>query len=135
VPHEDGSLSTNGDDGSLIRGDGDLKDVTGVTDTLVVVDALIVVPNLDSLVLATGDEVLSSLGNSQGVDLSSIRAVEHSDGLSIEAVPVGDLSVAASGKHLRLVWVIYYLLEHSGLEEAHDSSAVNDVPNDGRSII
>jgi hypothetical protein len=36
---------------------------------------------------------------------------------------------------LRLIWVIEHLLEHSGLEEAHDSGVVDDVPNDGRSII
>jgi len=106
-----------------------------VTDSLIVGGALIVVPDLDSLVLASGDEVLSSLSNSQGVDLSSVRAVEHSDGLSIEAVPVGDFSIAAGGEHLRLIWVIEHLLEHGRLEETHDSGVVDDIPNDGRSIV
>lgn len=93
VPHENSSLSTNGDDGSLVRRDGDLGDVSRVTDSLVVGDSFIVVPNLHSLVLATRDEVFSSLGYGKGVDFSSIGSIKHSDGLTIEAVPVGDLSV------------------------------------------
>jgi len=31
--------------------------------------------------------------------------------------------------------VVEHLLEHGGLEEAHASGVVDDVPNDGRSII
>ena len=59
VPHEDGTLGTNGDDGSLVGRDHDLRDVAGVTDAVVVGDTLIVVPQSDSLVLAAGDEVLA----------------------------------------------------------------------------
>lgn len=31
--------------------------------------------------------------------------------------------------------MVEHLLEHGGLEEAHASGVVDDVPNDGRSII
>ena len=93
MPHENGSLSTNGDNSSLVGGNTNLSDISRMSNTLVIGDSFIVVPDLDSLVLATGDEVLSSLGYGQGVDLSSVRAIEHSDGLSVEAIPVGHLSV------------------------------------------
>jgi hypothetical protein len=93
MPHENGSLSTNGDNSSLVRGNTNLSDVSRMSNTLVIGDSFIVVPDLDSLVLSTGDKVLSSLSYSQGVDLSSIGAIEHSDCLSVEAIPVGHLSV------------------------------------------
>ena len=83
-----------------------------MADTLEVADTLIVVPELDSLVLASRDEVLTGFSDSQGVDLASFGTVKHSDGLSIEAVPVGDLSVATGSEDLRLVWVVEDLLEH-----------------------
>jgi len=135
VPHENGALGSNGHDGLLIRGDGDLLDVSGMADSLEVADAFIVVPDLHSLVLASRNKVLSSLGDGEGVDLTSLGAVEHSNGLSIEAVPVSDLPVAACGKDLALIRVVEHLLEHGGLEEAHDSGIVNDVPDDARAIV
>ena len=135
VPHENGALGTNRDNGPLIRGHGDLVDVSRVTNSVEVADTLIVVPELDSLVLASRDEVLSSLSDGQGVDLASLGAVKHPDSLTVEAVPVGDLSVAASGEHLRLIRVVKNLLEHGGLEESHHSGLVDDVPNDARAIV
>ena len=101
-----------------------------MTDALEVADPLIVVPELDSLILTSRDEMLTCFSDSQGVDFTGFRTIKHSDGLSIEAVPVGDLSVAAGGKHLRFIGVVEDLLEHGGLEEAHNSSIVDDVPND-----
>ena len=79
--------------------------------------------------------MLTGFSDSQGVDLASFGTIKHSDGLSVEAVPVGDLSVAASGEDLRLIWMIEHLLEHGGLEEAHDSGVVDDIPDDARAII
>lgn len=73
--------------------------------------------------------MLACFSDSQGVDFTSFRAVKHSDGLSIKAVPVSDLSVATSGEDLRLIWMIENLLEHGGLEEAHDSGVVDDIPD------
>ena len=70
-----------------------LRDSAGVTGALEVLDSLIVVPDFDDLVLATRDVVFSFSEDGQCVDLSGARAVEHADGLTIEAVPVGDLSV------------------------------------------
>lgn len=93
MPHKDSALSSNRYDGSLVGGDSDLSDVTGVADTLEVADALIVIPYLNPLVLTAGHEVLSLLSNCKSVDLAGFGAIEHSNGLSIEAVPVGDLSV------------------------------------------
>lgn len=130
VPHEDGTLGTNRDHGSLIGRDADLGDVAGVTDTVVVSDTFIVVPESDSLVLAARDEVLAGLSDGKSVDFAGLRAVKHADGLTIEAVPVGDLAVGASGDNLGLVRVVEDLLEHGGLKEAHDTSAVDDIPDD-----
>ena len=112
MPHEDSSLCSDGDNGLLIRGNADLANVSRVTNTSVVANTLIVVPYLHSLVLTTGDEVLSSLSDSKSVDFSSLGSIKHSNGLTIEAVPVSDLSVAAGGEHLRLIRVVKYLLEH-----------------------
>lgn len=106
-----------------------------VTNTLIVADSLVIVPQLDDLVLSGGDEVLSLLHDGQGVDLTNWGAVEHADGLSVEAVPVGDLAVRSSGQQLRLVWVVKHLLEHGGLEQAHDASVRHNVPNDARSVV
>jgi len=52
VPDENGALGASGDDEPLVRGNGDLCDLTGVADTLVVADTLIVVPKLDDLVVS-----------------------------------------------------------------------------------
>ena len=102
---------------------------------MVVADTLVVVPNLHSLILATRYEMFTCFSDSKGVDFSSLGTVEHSDGLSIEAVPVSDLSVAASGKYLGLIWVIENLLEHRGLEKAHHSGVVDDIPDDAGPIV
>ena len=77
-----------------------------------VADTLVVAPDLELLVLTTGDEVLSLFGDSHSVDLTVLRGVKHSDGLAIEAVPVGDLTVGSSCQDLRLIWVEKDLLEH-----------------------
>ena len=134
MPDENSSFGTDRDERLLIGSDGNLANVTGVSDTIVIINTFIVVPDLKSLVLATRDEPLSRLGDGKGIDLTSLRAIEHSNGLTIEAVPVGNLSVATSGQNLRLIGMVQNLLEHGGLEEAHDSGAGNDIPNDGGTI-
>jgi len=106
-----------------------------VTNTLVVLNTFIVVPDLDDLVFSTGDVVLTFVKDGESVDLSSRRSVEHADGLSIEAIPVGDLAVRTSSKDLRLIGVIEDGLEHGGLEQAHDTSVRLDVPNNARAIV
>lgn len=106
-----------------------------MSDTVVVANSLIVVPEFNSLVLTSTDEVVASFSNGHGVDFSRVRSIKHSDCLSIEAVPVCDLSVASSSEELRLVWVIEDLFEHGGLEQTHDSCVANDVPNDARAVI
>jgi len=135
VPDEDSSLASSTDDGLLIRGDGHFGNDTGVSNTLVVVNSFIVVPYLDHLVLASRDEVLTFLGDSQGIDFTSLRAIESSDVLSIEAVPVSDLPVGASGENLGLVGVIEHLLEHCRFEETDKSGVSLEIPNNGRAIV
>lgn len=135
VPHEDCTLGSNRDNCSLIGRDHNLSDVARVANTLILASALIVVPELDSLVLATRDEVLTRLSDSKSVDLTSLRAIEHSDSLTVEAVPVGNLTVRAGGEDLRLIGVVEDLLEHAGLKHTHDTSVVHDVPDDSRTII
>ena len=89
-----------------------LSDLSRVADALVVADALIVVPKLDHFVVATGDEVLSSIEDGESVELTRVRAVKHANGLAVVAVPVGDLAVGTSGEQLRLVRVVHDCLEH-----------------------
>ena len=71
-----------------------------MANTVVVADALIVVPELDDLVVAARDEVLALSVDGKGVELASVAAVEHADGLAVIAVPVGDLAVRASCQKL-----------------------------------
>ena len=101
-----------------------------MANTLVVADALIVVPKLDDLVVAGGDEVLTLSEDGESVKLTGIGAVEHADGLAIVAVPVGNLAVGAGSDELRLIRVVDDLLEHGRLEEAHDPVRRHDVPDD-----
>jgi hypothetical protein len=112
MPHEDSSFSSNGNDGLLVRSDHDFEDVTRVTNTSIISDSLIVVPHLDSLVLTTRDEVLSGFSDGKSVDFSGLGSIKHSNGLTIEAVPVSDLSVTSGGEYLRLIRVVKHLLEH-----------------------
>lgn len=118
------------DNGLSYLGDG-----AGVTDTLVVLDSFIVVPDLDDLVFSSGDVVLSFVEDGKGVDLTGAGSIEHADGLSVEAIPVGDLAVGTGGKDLRLIGVVEDGLEHGGLEEAHDTGVRLDVPDDARAIV
>lgn len=83
-----------------------------MTDTLEVVDALIVVPKFDNLVHASGDEVFALVVDGEGVKLSSVRTVEQTDSLAVVAIPVADFAVRASSEQLRLIGVIDNLLEH-----------------------
>jgi hypothetical protein len=71
-----------------------------VADTLEVVDALIVVPKLDDLVVTGGDEVLALLEDGEGVELAGVGAVEQADGLAVVAVPIADLAVGAGRQQL-----------------------------------
>ena len=84
-----------------------------MSDTLIVADALIVVPKSHSFILSSRDEVLTFLHNCKSIKFSRLGTVEHTDGLSIEAVPVSDLAVGSGGKELRFVWMVDYLFEHS----------------------
>ena len=118
----------------LVWSNGDLGDATRVTNTAVVADALIVVPELDLLVFSSTDKVLTSRGDSESVKLTTVGAVEHTDGLAIEAVPVSHFAVRSASEELRLIWVVDQLLEHGRLEEAHDSSVRVQIPNDARSV-
>jgi hypothetical protein len=85
--------------------------------------------------LSTTYEVLTSFCDSKWVDLAWIRTIKHSNSLSIKAIPVSDLSVTSSGKHLGLVWVIQNLFEHCRFKETHDSCVVYDVPDDAWAVI
>ena len=69
------------------------------------------------------------------VELASLGAIEHADGLTVVAVPVGNLAIGASSQELRLIWVVDDLLEHGRLEEAHDAVSRDDIPNDARAVI
>ena len=84
-----------------------------VADTRVVADSLIVVPKSDDFVFSSRDEVFTFLHDSEGVEFSRLGAIEHTDCLAIEAVPVSDLAIRSCGKELRLIWVEHDLLEHS----------------------
>lgn len=135
MPDEDGTLSSGGHNELLVGGDGDLRDGAGVTNTLVVLDSFIVVPDLDDLVLSSRDVVLSFVEDGKGVDLTSAGSIEHADGLTIEAIPVGNLAVGTGGKNLRFIGVVKHGLEHGGLEEAHDAGVGLDVPDNARAIV
>lgn len=74
--------------------------------------------------------MLTLVHDGKGVKLSGLGAVEHTDGLSIEAVPVSDLAVRSGSEKLRFIWVVDDLLEHGGFEEALDSDVLNDIPDD-----
>jgi len=93
VPKEDGTFSSNRNDKLLVRRDGNSRDTSRVTNSFIVADTLVIVPKLNSLVFTSRHEVFSLVSDSKSVDLSRVRSIEHSDGLSIEAIPVGNLSV------------------------------------------
>jgi len=151
MPNENSTFTSNTHDVSLIRWNLDLylkfvliqidfviisylRNAAWVSNTWVVADALIVVPNLKFLVLTAWNEMLAFFGDGESVDLSRLWAVEHADGLTIEAVPVGDFAVWASGQELRLVGVVNNLLEHGWFEEAHHASVALDVPNNAGAV-
>jgi len=64
-----------------------------VTNTLEVVDSLIVVPKLDNLVVTSGDEVFSLGVDGESVELTSLGAIEQADSLTVIAIPVADLAI------------------------------------------
>ena len=106
-----------------------------MSNTLEVVDALIVVPHLDDLIVARGDEVLALGVDRESVELTRVRTVQHADGLAIEAVPVRDLAIGTGCQELRLIWVVHDLFEHRRFKQAHDAIARKDVPNDARAVV
>ena len=71
-----------------------------MANALVPADALIVVPELDDLVVTAGDEVLTLIVDGERVQFARVASVEHADGLTIVAVPVGDLAIRASRQKL-----------------------------------
>ena len=81
--------------GSTYLGDG-----SRMSNTLVVADSLIVVPELDDLVFSSGDEVLTFAVDGEGVDFSRGGGIEHADGLAVIAVPVADLAIRAGCQEL-----------------------------------
>ncbi len=83
-----------------------------MTDTLEVVDSLIVVPKFDNLVHASGDEVFALVVDGESVELTSVRAVEQTDSLAVIAIPVADFAIRAGSEKLGLIGVIDNLLEH-----------------------
>ena len=87
-----------------------------MTNTIVIANSLIVVPETDLLVLTARNKVLSRFSDSKSIDLASLGSVQHSDCLAVVAVPVSDLPIAACGEHLRLIGMVEHLLEHGGLE-------------------
>jgi hypothetical protein len=135
VPDENSALSADSHDELLVRSNSDLGNVTRVTNSLKAVHTLIVAPDLNNLVFTARHEVLSSSGNGKSVDLALGGAVQHADGLSIEAIPVGDLAVGTSSQELRLIGVVYNSLKHSGLEHAHNTGVGNNVPDDDGTIV
>ena len=134
-PDEDSAFGSRRDDKLLVWSNGNLGDAPRVANTAVVADALVVVPKLDLLVFSSTDEVLTSLGNGESVKLTTVRAIEHTDSLAIEAVPVGNLAVRTAREELGLIWVVDQLLEHGRLKEAHDSSVRVQIPNDARTVV
>ena len=77
-----------------------LGDLSRVSNAGEIVDALVVVPELDDLVVAGRDEVLALLEDGESVQLARVRAVKEADGLPIVAVPVADLAIGASSEEL-----------------------------------
>jgi len=49
----------------------------------------------------------------ESVELTRVRAVEETDGLTIVAVPVADLAIGTGCKELRLIGMVHHLFEHS----------------------
>ena len=112
-----------------------LGDLTRMANACEVVDSLIVVPELDDLIIARGDEVLTLLEDGESVELARVRAIEEADGLTIVAVPVADLAIRTGGEELRLIGVVHDLLEHGRFKEAHDAVGGHNVPNDARAVV
>lgn len=105
-----------------------------MSNTVEVVDSFIVTPNPDNFVSTSRTEVSTFVSDSKGVDFGIFRSVQHSDGLSIVCIPVGDFSVGPSGQKLAFIRVEDDLLEQGGLEEGQDSGEVLEVPNDARAV-
>lgn len=84
-----------------------------MANSLVVGDSLIVVPEFDNLVFSGRDKVFTFSSDCERVNFSRSGAIKHTNCLSVEAVPVGNFAVRASGQKLRLIWVVHQLLEHS----------------------
>jgi len=135
IPDEETTFGSGGDDEFLAWGDGDLGDGSRMSNTLVVADSLIVVPELDDLVFSSGDKVLAFGIDGESVDFSRGGGIEHADGLAIEAVPVGDLAVRSGGQELRLIWVEDDLLELGRFKEALQSDVLEEVPDDAGSVV
>ena len=96
--------------------------------------SLIVPPQFDNLVLASGDEMLAFLGDGECVDFAFVGALEHADGLSVKGGPVGDFPVGASGEELTLLGMVKHLLEEGGFEQAHDPGEALEVPDDATAV-
>ena len=100
VPDENGTLCAGSDNILLVGRDRNFCDLARVADTLEVINAIVVVPQLDYLIVARGDEVLTLCVDCECVELTSLRAVEHANCLAIIAVPVANLTVGACSQDL-----------------------------------
>ena len=69
-PNKNAAFCARGHEELLVGRNRNLSDTAGVSNTLVVVDALVVVPKLYDLVFAAADEVLSLISHGERVQLS-----------------------------------------------------------------
>ena len=56
--------------------------------------------------------MLAVAEDGQSIELTGIGAVEHADGLTVVAIPVGHLAIGTSSEELGFIGVVHDRLEH-----------------------
>jgi hypothetical protein len=100
---------------------------------LKVADSLIIIPDLQPSILSSRNKVLSFMSNIQGIEFT-IRALDRTDNLPIEFLPISNLSIRSSSKNLVLFGVENSLFEGSRLEQAEKPCSTLKIPYNARSI-
>jgi hypothetical protein len=101
--------------------------------SLKIADSLIIIPDLQPSILSSRNKVLSFMSNIQGIEFT-IRALDRTDNLPIEFLPISNLSIRSSSKNLVLFGVENSLFEGSRLEQAEKPCSTLKIPYNARSI-
>ena len=103
-----------------------------MANSFIVAETFIIPPETHHLILATAHKVLSLPGNSQGINLTLLAAIEHTYRLSIKRRPVSDLLIAPRRQELALLRVIHHrLLEIRFLHRVDPGEALEIPYNPG----